>query len=306
MSKAVVPYEGRSPSVQDLLRFLFDGLEIRVRDLDGNPWFVAKDVCKALGLKDALLRRLAEKDRSTVQIADRLGRMQPTTIISLGGVFALVLTSRVEGADRFRDWLTGEVLPAIYRRGSFGAEKELAALRAENARLASDLASVRALLPAPPEPKPRFGYTADEIIYDDGVTHCHFAMSGVYEWMADVDRTPPGTEVDPDMVWIPGIAIHGTRAHPGPGAYAWSSHEWVHVAVSVDLWRARASKDEAERDEANAIIDRIVRHYDRCAPILRWIEKERRKIGGKGPLPEKVQREAYRRAFGPKPKALAA
>lgn len=104
------------------LFFAFEGLPVRVMvDDHGMPWWVGVDVCNALGLgnsRDALGR--LDDDERGVGIADTLGGPQEITTISEGGLYSLILRSRVEGAKRFKRWVTHEVLPSIRKSGSYG------------------------------------------------------------------------------------------------------------------------------------------------------------------------------------------
>jgi hypothetical protein len=88
---------------------------------DGEPWFVAVDVCRVLEIsnnRDAL-SRLDEDEKDDVGITDRLNRTQNMAIISESGLYSLVLTSRKPEAKAFKKWLTAEVLPAIRKTGSY-------------------------------------------------------------------------------------------------------------------------------------------------------------------------------------------
>lgn len=157
MSKATPSYALAPSSDQGPMRFLFDGLEVRAVDREGRPWFVGKDVCRVLGHRDVkqALSRLPDVERATVKVPDRIGRDQNTTIISLAGVFRLAMTSRVDGAARFRAWLTDDVLPQIYTRGSYSGPKletreaDLSALVDQVASLAQEVATLRSQVSAP-------------------------------------------------------------------------------------------------------------------------------------------------------------
>lgn len=146
MSKASPSYALAPSSLQDPMRFLFEGLEVRALDRRGKPWFVGKDVCQVLGHENSkqALSRLPGSERATIKIADALGREQPTTIISIAGVFRLAMTSRVDGAERFRAWLTDEVLPQIYTRGTYGTST----LATREADLSALTDAVSAIVPA--------------------------------------------------------------------------------------------------------------------------------------------------------------
>ena len=97
--------------------FRFNTLEIRTIDRDGQVWFVAGDVAKALGYADAIhLTRFLDEDEKGLHIVDTLGGPQQITILSESGLYHALLKSRKPQARPFRRWVTQEVLPAI-RRG---------------------------------------------------------------------------------------------------------------------------------------------------------------------------------------------
>jgi anti-repressor protein len=107
--------------VTDLLNFQYDGLNVRTLVIDGEPWLVGVDVCKALGLlnpRDAL-GRLDPDGVGTADVIDSIGRTQTTKIINEAGLYELIFQSRTPGAAQFRRWVTHEVLPSIRRTGSF-------------------------------------------------------------------------------------------------------------------------------------------------------------------------------------------
>lgn len=115
-----------------LQRFDFRGAEIRTLLLDGHPWWVATDVCGALGIADTRksVSYLDEDERTTSPVTDSLGREQQTFIINEPGLYSLILRSRKPEAKAFKRWITHEVLPAIRKTGSYSAtevsRKELA------------------------------------------------------------------------------------------------------------------------------------------------------------------------------------
>lgn len=94
---------------------------VRAVDRSGVAWFVGNDVCAALELLNPrqAMAKLEDDERDCVQIVDAIGRERETTIISESGVYALVFTSRKAAAKEFRRWVTGEVLPALRRRGEY-------------------------------------------------------------------------------------------------------------------------------------------------------------------------------------------
>lgn len=101
--------------------------------IDGNPWFVAADVCRALGLDiekrgaGAYLTALNADERDTVRISVGIRGNPNLSIISESGLYKFVLRAqrKNEAARKFQDWVTGTVLPAIRKNGGYvdGQEK---------------------------------------------------------------------------------------------------------------------------------------------------------------------------------------
>lgn len=100
----------------------FQAEQVRVLEIDGEPWFVASDVARILGYRDAanLCRRLDDDDRGTRSVSTPGGE-QRMTVVSEPGLYAAVLGSQVPGARDFKRWVTHEVLPQIRRTGQYGA-----------------------------------------------------------------------------------------------------------------------------------------------------------------------------------------
>lgn len=107
--------------------------QVRVIERDGDPWFVAKDVCDALGLSDTskACERLDYDEKGTNTIRT-LGGMQEMTIVSEPGLYSLVLRSNKPEAKAFKRWITHDVIPSIRKTGAYQiAPKDYAsALRA--------------------------------------------------------------------------------------------------------------------------------------------------------------------------------
>ena len=95
--------------------------EIRTVEVDGEPWFVGKDVTLALGYSDtdqALRKHVDEEDKLTRQF-NGSGQNRVMTIINESGLYSLVLSSKLPGAKRFKRWVTAEVLPSIRKHGAY-------------------------------------------------------------------------------------------------------------------------------------------------------------------------------------------
>lgn len=92
--------------------------QLRTTTINGEPWFVAKDVTDSLGLDRTATRRL-DDDEKAVRSTHTVGGAQDMTIVSLPGLLSLVLSSRKPGAKAYKRWVTHEVLPAIHRDGGY-------------------------------------------------------------------------------------------------------------------------------------------------------------------------------------------
>jgi anti-repressor protein len=107
----------------DLQTFPIPGeaANLRVLLIRDEPWFVAADVARTLGYRDAAnaVRVLKDDERGTHQMSTLSGQ-QEYVIISEPGFYRLVMRSNRPEADTFQRWVTGEVLPSIRRTGSYG------------------------------------------------------------------------------------------------------------------------------------------------------------------------------------------
>lgn len=95
--------------------------DIRTVDQNGEPWFVGKDVAAALGYSNpqkAIRDHVDEQDRGVNEM-DTPGGKQPIATINESGVYSLIFGSKLEGAVRFKRWVTSEVLPALRKTGSY-------------------------------------------------------------------------------------------------------------------------------------------------------------------------------------------
>jgi anti-repressor protein len=105
--------------VQQFVNSEFGTLRV-VTDDENEPWFVASDIAKALGYRDAekMTRRLDDDEKGT-RLVGTPGGEQQMTVITEAGMYSAILGSKVEGAKRFKRWVTHEVLPAIRRDGGY-------------------------------------------------------------------------------------------------------------------------------------------------------------------------------------------
>ena len=105
--------------------------EIRTINIDNEPWFVGKDVAKALGYVDvahSILDHVEEEDRTNSKTQ---GQNDPefgqrgTWLINESGLYSLIMSSKLESAKRFKRWVTSEVLPTIRKTGGYVNNDEL-------------------------------------------------------------------------------------------------------------------------------------------------------------------------------------
>ena len=100
--------------MNDITIFNHLGNDIRViMTEDGEPLFVASDVAEILGYRDAynMTRRLDPDEKGT-RSTSTPGGIQEVTTINESGLYTAILGSRVEGARKFKHWVTSEVLPS--------------------------------------------------------------------------------------------------------------------------------------------------------------------------------------------------
>ena len=99
--------------------------EIRTTTINGEPWFVAKDVCDILevGNPSQALSRLEKDEKNTIILNEGIGNPNKA-VISESGFYTLVLSSRKKIAKPFRLWVTREVLPQIRQTGGYIPIKE--------------------------------------------------------------------------------------------------------------------------------------------------------------------------------------
>ena len=101
---------------------LYKDHPVRIVDRDGEPWFVAKDVCEALGIAkvDSAIRSLDEDEKDAHSMST-LGGNQEMTVVSEAGLYSLIMRSRKPEAKTFKRWVTHEVLPSIRKTGAYVA-----------------------------------------------------------------------------------------------------------------------------------------------------------------------------------------
>lgn len=97
-----------------------------IRDENGEPWFVAKDVCDALGIRTDTVRAILDADevRETNPNSIGVAGGRKPLVVSEPGFYKLVMRSRKPEAKAFQRWVTHEVLPALRREGAYEVPRE--------------------------------------------------------------------------------------------------------------------------------------------------------------------------------------
>lgn len=115
---------------------------IRALAINGEPWFVAKDVCDALGLSNVTvaLQRLDEDERAKFN----LGRQGETNIITEAGLYNLIMASKKPEAKAFKRWVTHDVLPSIRRHGMYATPQTVDDMLADPDTMIATLRALKA------------------------------------------------------------------------------------------------------------------------------------------------------------------
>lgn len=108
--------------MNEIQLFNFENHEVRSLLLNNEPWFVGKDVAEVLGYAKPLnaIAQHVDKDDSLKQgLTDSLGRQQKTIFVNESGLYALIFGSKLESAQKFKRWVTSEVLPTLRKTGQY-------------------------------------------------------------------------------------------------------------------------------------------------------------------------------------------
>ena len=102
--------------------------ELRTVEIDGEPWFVGKDVAEALGYKkpeNAIANHVSDEDKTSTLIQGSGSNYKSkATIINESGLYSLILSSKLPSAKEFKHWVTSEVLPSIRKNGAYIRNQE--------------------------------------------------------------------------------------------------------------------------------------------------------------------------------------
>jgi prophage antirepressor-like protein len=122
--------------------------KVRILMIDGESWFIGKDIAEILGYSNtrkALLDHVDVEDKNTVTIRDGIGNPNKT-VINESGLYSLIFSSKLSTAKKFKHWVTSEVLPSIRKTGGYGVTNNNAELLAEINSLRQEVAEIKSLV----------------------------------------------------------------------------------------------------------------------------------------------------------------
>lgn len=102
---------------------------VRTTMINGESWFVAVDVCKALEIDATATRRLDEDEKNTLRLTQGTSGNPNVTVVNEYGLYSLILGSRKPEAKTFKRWITHDVIPTIRKTGSYLTSEDAAALK---------------------------------------------------------------------------------------------------------------------------------------------------------------------------------
>jgi anti-repressor protein len=188
--------------MNQLQTFNFSNQSVRVVIKDGEPWWIAADVCKILTIRNGpdAVSKLDPDEKSTIEISDSGNLNSIRVIVSESGLYTLIMRSNKPEARTFRKWVTSEVLPQIRRTGSYGIQR-LSRLQILEMALESEkklIAANQQLLELQPAKK-----AYDEFLHSEGdrcltdfakciglsgVVLCYWLKENGYLWKLDTQK----------------------------------------------------------------------------------------------------------------------
>ena len=112
-----------------VMSFMFKDFQVQVVMMNGEPWFVAKDVCDVLGYgntPEAVRKHVDPLDKNTITIRDGINRGNPNkVVINESGLYSIILSSQMPEARNFKRWVTNEIMPSIRKHGMYATDELL-------------------------------------------------------------------------------------------------------------------------------------------------------------------------------------
>ena len=147
---------------------------VRTLSMDGDPWFVGKDVATALGYAkptDAVRKHVDSEDRGVSKTETPSGE-QDVVIINESGLYSLILSSKLPKAKAFKRWVTSEVLPTLRKTGSYSVKPEPPVFepkRTSVGEIASLLLQIRQIQKAQGTTSRKIAFTAQRLCEQFGI-----------------------------------------------------------------------------------------------------------------------------------------
>lgn len=111
--------------MNDMTKWDFRGATVRTVTVNGDPWWIAKDVCDVLGIGNvSQALSYLDDDEKGITTNDTLGGAQKMSVINEAGLYSLILRSRKPEAKDFKRWVTHEVLPSIRKTGQYSVRQK--------------------------------------------------------------------------------------------------------------------------------------------------------------------------------------
>lgn len=124
--------------MNELKNFSFEDRQIRALTIEGEPYFVGKDVAEVLGYSNsrkAIADHVDSEDKGVTKCYT-LGGTQKLTVINESGLYSLILGSKLPTAKKFKHWVTSEVLPTIRKHGAYMTDAKAVAIVTDKNALA--------------------------------------------------------------------------------------------------------------------------------------------------------------------------
>lgn len=147
---------------------------VRTLSMDGDPWFVGKDVATALGYAkptDAVRKHVDSEDRGVSKTETPSGE-QEVVIINESGLYSLILSSKLPKAKAFKRWVTSEVLPTLRKTGSYSVKPDTPTFepkRTSVGEIASLLLQIRQIQKAQGTTSRKIAFTAQRLCEQFGI-----------------------------------------------------------------------------------------------------------------------------------------
>lgn len=163
--------EERNEEMNELQTFKSDRFgDVRTVLIGDEPWFVGKDIARALGYsntRDALMAHVEEEDKGVAK-CDTPGGKQDVVIINESGLYAMIFGSKLSDAKKFKHWITSEVLPSIRKTGGYQAkpmstQEQIKLLAQGNVELEKKIDSVNERVESLEKDMPLYGCEIDEV-----------------------------------------------------------------------------------------------------------------------------------------------